>query len=200
MPCTVCIPTYVQIQYQRADIPIPFQPSSRPPPPPPPPSPFLHGRHVGQILLRRCRPPLPPTRIMNIQPDDRPIAIASFPSPHPKRRKKTVQQNRHDRPEANNKRKTAGIRQDTTTTTTRSEPKKRKSKFGRHNNRPAIPSHNNPHSHRTQASPAPRKEITTKRNTLSPTLLLHLISYTSKIVCTGVWTCAACAACACTCA
>lgn len=53
--------TYVQIQYQRADIhphSIPtIIPSIQTPPPPPPSSPPLPHRHVGQILLRRYRPP-----------------------------------------------------------------------------------------------------------------------------------------------
>lgn len=53
--------TYAQIQYQRADIhphSIPtIIPSIQTPPPPPPSSPPLPHRHVGQILLRRCRPP-----------------------------------------------------------------------------------------------------------------------------------------------
>lgn len=199
MPCTVCIRrTYKYNIRGPTSIPIPFQPSSHP---------SRHHRprrplRLPSLIVMSAKSffvgvvPLH-SRIMNIQPDDRPIAIASFPNPHPKRKKKRTAKT--TRPTGcQQQEKDSGYKtryNDNGDDAVRTQEEENTSldakTAGRLSQAIIIPIRTAP-----KASPAPRKETTTKRNALSPILLLHPISYTSKIVCTGVWICAACAACA----
>jgi hypothetical protein len=136
-------------------------------------------------------PAPPPIRshIMNIQPDDR------HPNPHPKERKKLYNQNdttdRKPTREKDSGYKTRYNNDDAVKT--QEEQEKKKKQFGRHNSRPT----GHPPVSQTiitpsapKASPAPRKETTHTKKEMPCRQYYNFtfLSYTSRIVCTGVWT------------